>query len=158
MKNYVERHALYVPQCVSHVSCCAIGAVVHRTPQKRIAAQRVDIPVPQMMEEIVEVVPVTPHERDRQNCAAQVVGLIVPVMKEENREGDSAFPSRSAFMNVLRNVLRFLSLWSRKKLWRCFTFGHRSNLKNLSLDSLGPSFLTRSVDSWQTAASSFRAC
>ena len=71
--------ALYLPQCVSHVGCFDITAVVRRTSKTNRGAES----EPQMMEEIMGVVPVTPHERDQENCAEQVMGFLVPLMKEE---------------------------------------------------------------------------
>ena len=56
--------------------------------QEQIAAQTWDIPVPPVMQEIVEVVPVAPQERD-QNCAEQVMNCLV----EKIDEGASAFAS-----------------------------------------------------------------
>ena len=39
-----------------------------------------------MMEKIVEIVPVTPHERDQENCTVQVMDFQVPLVRG-NREG-----------------------------------------------------------------------
>ena len=50
---------------------------------------------PPLMEEFVEVAPVSPHERDQENCAEEVMEFPVPLMKDEggHREGASALAS-----------------------------------------------------------------
>ena len=72
-----------VPQKQVQVIDEEIVEVPQERDQERLAAPRVAIPVPPMMEEIAAVVPVTTHERDHEHCVEQVMDFLVPLMRKE---------------------------------------------------------------------------
>ena len=77
-----------------------IHLTLHERGQERIVAQRVDTPVPPIMEEIVAGANLTPHERKQERIAVQKFDILKERIASEQRGNRESAPARGQAVRV----------------------------------------------------------
>ena len=122
--------AVLVETSTRSLTTCCIGKCSFRSGRvdQRISAQIVDVPLPEIQKHIVEVVKITPQERDQQRTVEQTVDVPVQQIMETNAEVVQLIPLERVSERVVEQIVDVpvLPIWERFPPRCSRKFGHQA--------------------------------